>query len=174
MLSFDIRSLEAHAAIVDDELSVDDPIWTPDDLRPETAVHVTGRLSAAGAGAGAGRFYWHGRIEGDVVLECSRCLAEAHAHVSDEAHLIFAERGDDSTDDPDVYQLDPNALELDLRPAIREEWLLAAPAYALCREGCRGLCPRCGADLNAGPHECASEVADPRWEALRQLKSSNS
>ncbi len=168
MLSFDIRSLEERAATVDDELPADDPVWAQGDLRPASAVHVTGRLSSAGAG----RFYWHGRIEGDVVLECSRCLADARAHVSDEAHLIFAERGDEDTDDPDVYKLDPNAAELDLRPAIREEWLLAAPTFALCREDCKGLCPRCGADLNAGPHRCASEAADPRWDALRKLKSS--
>ena len=168
MLSFDIRSLQEHAAAVDDELPADDPVWAQGDLRPASAVRVTGRLSSAGAG----RFYWHGHIEGDVVLECSRCLADARAHVSDEAHLIFAERGDEDTDDPDVYKLDPNTAELDLRPAIREEWLLAAPTFALCREDCKGLCPRCGADLNAGPHRCASEAADPRWDALRKLKSS--
>lgn len=168
MLSFDIRSLEEHAATVDDELPADDPVWAQDDLRPASAVHVTGRLSSAGAS----RFYWHGHIEGDVVLECSRCLADASAHVSDEAHLIFAERGDEDTDDPDVYKLDPDTVELDLRPAIREEWLLAAPTFALCREDCKGLCPQCGADLNAGPHRCASEAADPRWDALRKLKSS--
>ena len=93
--------------------------------------------------------------------------------MSDEAHLIFAEQGDEDTDDPDVYQLDPRADELDLRPAIREEWLLAAPTYALCREDCRGLCARCGADLNAGPHGCSDETEDPSWEALRKLNESS-
>jgi uncharacterized protein len=122
--------------------------------------------------AGAGRFYWHGRIEGDVVLECNRCLSEARAHVKDEAHVIFAEVGSEETDDPDVYPLDPKAQEIDLRPVIREEWLLVAPTYALCREDCKGLCPQCGADLNAGPHTCAQEEVDPRWDALRQLKQS--
>ena len=165
MLSFDIRSLESHAVVVDEELSASDAIWEADDPKPTTAVHVMGRLSSAGPG----RFYWHGRIEGEVTLECSRCLAEARAQVSDEAHLIFAEPGDQDTDDPDVYQLDPRADELDLRPAIREEWLLAAPTFALCRETCQGLCPRCGADLNAGPHACSEPVADPRWDALRKL-----
>lgn len=168
MLSFDIRSLESHAVVVDEQLAADDPVWEADDARPETAVHVTGRLSAAGPG----RFYWHGRIEGDVALECSRCLAEARAHVTDEAHLIFAETGDEETDDSDVYRLDPRADELDLRPAIREEWLLAAPTYAVCKEDCKGLCPRCGADLNAGPHECAQQKADPRWNTLRKLNHS--
>lgn len=150
MLSFDIRSLESHAAVVDEELSANDPVWQSDDPKPDGAAHVSGRLSAAGPG----RFYWHGRIEGDVVLECSRCLAETRAHVSDEAHLIFAEAGDEDIDDPDVYQLDAHTTELDLRPALREEWLLAAPAFALCQEDCKGLCARCGADLNAGPCGC--------------------
>jgi len=79
MLSFDIRSLETLAAVVDEELSADDAIWEPDDPKPLNAVHVTGRLSAAGPG----RFYWHGRIEGDIALDCSRCLEETSAHVSD-------------------------------------------------------------------------------------------
>ena len=169
MLSFDIRSLESHAVVVDEDLSATDSIWEEEDPKPDGAVHVTGRLSAAGPG----RFYWHGHIEGDVTLECSRCLAEAHAHVVDEAHLIFAEPGDEDTDDPDVYELDPQALDLDLRPAIREQWSLAAPSFALCREDCKGMCPRCGADLNAGTHDCNHREADPRWDTLRKLKESS-
>jgi uncharacterized protein len=169
MLSFDIRSLESHAAVVDEDLSAADPVWEEDDPNPDGAVHVAGRLSAAGPG----RFYWHGKIDGNVTLECSRCLSEAHAHVSDEAHLIFAEPGDEDTDDPDVYEVDPNALDLDLRPAIREQWLLAAPSFALCREDCKGICPRCGADLNAGTHDCSQQEADPRWDTLRKMKESS-
>src|SRR5439155_4779410 len=106
-------------------------------------------------------------------LDCRRCLTPTQAHVSDETHIIFAERGDENTDDPDVYQIDPQALELDLRPAIREEWLLSAPSFALCREDCKGFCPRCGEDLNAGPHDCTHDEIDPRWEALRKLKESS-
>src|SRR5436190_1581518 len=113
MLSFDIRSLQMHAAVVNDELSADDPVWQEEDPKPEGAVHVTGRLSVAGPG----RYYWHGRIEGDIALDCRRCLTPTRAHVSDESHVIFAESGDENTDDPDVYELDPNASELDLRPA---------------------------------------------------------
>lgn len=169
MLSFDIRSLEAHAAVVDEQLPADDPVWEENDPKPDGAVHVTGRLSAAGPG----RFYWHGRIEGDVTLECSRCLTEAQAHVRDEAHLIFAESGDDETDDPDVYRIDPQDRELDLRPALREEWLLAAPSFALCRDDCKGLCPRCGTDLNTGSCDCGEQGTDPRWDALRKLDNSS-
>jgi uncharacterized protein len=168
MLSFDIRSLETQAVIVDEELPADDTIWEADDPKPAVSVHVTGRLSSAGSG----RFYWHGRIEGDVALDCSRCLNETSAHVSDEAHIIFAETGDEETDDPDVYRLDPKERELDLRPAIREEWVLAAPTFGLCRDDCKGLCTRCGTNLNEGSCDCDERSADPRWDALRKLDSS--
>ncbi len=169
MLSFDIRALDSRAAVVDDELSANDPVWQDDDPKPEGAVHVVGRLSAAGPG----RFYWHGRIEGNVALDCSRCLTPTRAHVSDETHVIFAESGDENTEDPDVYEIDPQALELDLRPALREQWLLSAPSFALCRDDCKGLCPRCGEDLNAGPHDCNQEEVDPSWAALRKLKKTS-
>jgi uncharacterized protein len=166
MLSFDIRSLETQAVIVDEQLPANDSIWEESDPKPTDAVHVTGRLSAAGPG----RFYWHGRIEGDVALECNRCLTGTTAHVSDEAHIIFAESGDEETDDPDVYRLDPSSIELDLRPAIREEWLLAAPSFALCREDCKGLCLRCGKELNNDSCSCEDTNTDPRWDALKKLK----
>lgn len=163
MLSFDIRSLESQAVTVDDELSAEDAVWEAGDPVPSGPVRVTGRLSAAGAG----RYYWHGRLEGDVAIACRRCLTETSVHVDDDAQLIFAEEGLDEAEDPDVYVVDPRAQELDLRPALREEWLLAVPRYALCREDCRGLCPTCGADLNAGPCDCPP-VRDARWVALRK------
>lgn len=169
MLSFDVRSLESHAAVVDDVLSPDDPIWQAGDTKPSGPVHVTGRLSAAGPG----RFYWHGRIEGDVTVSCRRCLTDTQGQVADDAYLIFAEKGDEDTDDdPDVYVLDPKALALDLRPAIREQWLLAVPTFALCREDCKGLCPTCGTDLNAEPCDCPPST-DSRWDALRKLDRSS-
>src|SRR3712207_2640915 len=110
MLSFDIRSLLERAASVDAEIAPDDPIWEAGDPHPAVPVRVTGRLSAAGAG----RFYWHGRIAGQVALDCRRCLTDTTAAVNHEAHVIFAEEGD--PDDPDVYPIDANARELDLRP----------------------------------------------------------
>ena len=166
MLSFDIRSLEQHAASVDDQLAPDDPVWQEGDPVPSGPVRVTGRLSTAGAG----RFYWHGRLEGDTTMPCRRCLVDTTVHVSSEDHLIFAEAGDEEADDPDVFRLDHRARELDLRPAVREQWLLSVPTFAVCREDCRGLCPACGADLNAGTCECPPAGAtDTRWDALRAL-----
>jgi uncharacterized protein len=169
MLSFDIRELESTAVAVDGALSADDPIWQAGDALPSGEIRVSGRLSAAGSG----QFYWHGRIAGSVVLPCSRCLTETTVSVQDDAHLIFAAAGGEEADDPDVYTFGPRDKELDLRPAVRELWLLNAPGFALCREDCKGLCPTCGADLNAGPCSCPPS-RDTRWDALRKLNSTSS
>jgi uncharacterized protein len=166
MLSFDIRSLEHHGVAVDATLAPDDTIWQDDDPRPSGPLHVTGRLSTAGAG----RFYWHGRIEGDVVMPCRRCLNDATSHVAAEEHVIFVDADDDEADNPDVYTLDARADEIDLRRAIREQWLLAVPAFVLCEETCKGVCPTCGTDLNTGECECPPSVSvDSRWDPLRSL-----
>ncbi|MBI2795964.1 MAG: DUF177 domain-containing protein [Gemmatimonadetes bacterium] len=162
MLSFDIRSIETRAIDVEGDLDATDPVWEEGDNRPDAAVRVTGRLQSAGVG----RFYFSGQVSGSVSGECRRCLAPVSAAVSEETHVFFADAGADETDDPDVYVLDPRNPELDLRPAMREQWLLAVPAWHLCRDDCKGLCPTCGADLNAGPCDC-TPAADPRWAALR-------
>ena len=165
MLVFDKRAVQAKAAVVDDALAPDDPVWQPDDPTPSGPVRVTGRLS----GAGSGRFYWHGKISGTAVFPCRRCLTDATVDVQDEAHVIFAEAGSDETDDPDVQVLDERSHNIDLRPTVREQWLLNVPSYAVCREDCKGLCPSCGKDLNAGPCNCP-ETRDSRWDALRKAK----
>ena len=170
MLSFDIRSLETRAAQVDGDLSADDAVWQEGDIRPDGAVHVTGRLSSAGSN----RWYFSGHLEGEAVEACRRCLTDVRAAVDEDVHLFFAEEGDETTgDDPDVYLLDPKAHEIDLRPAIREDWLLVVPAFVLCREDCKGLCPNCGADLNAGSCDCPP-ATDSRWDALRTAKGDKS
>ena len=172
MLRFDIRSLDSQAIQVDDALTADDAVWEEGDNRPHGDVLVTGRLSSAGLG----RWYFSGRLEGQVRGECRRCLNEATAPVSDEAHFIFADAGADDAgdgneaDDPDVYTIDPRAATLDLRPAVREQWLLSAPALVLCREDCKGLCPICGTDRNVSNCDCVP-VADHRWDALRNVRT---
>ena len=143
MLSFDIRSLETKAAQVDGELPPDDPVWEEADVRPEGAITVTGRLSHAGEG----RFYFAGRIDGGIVLPCRLCLEEVSVEVDEEVHFLLAEIGADEADDPDVYLYDPNARMLDLRGAVRETWLLTAPAYGQCREVLKWMWATCGRNV---------------------------
>ena len=51
-----------------------------------------------------------------------------------------------------------------------EQILLALPAYPVCGEGCKGLCPVCGANLNERECGCDRKVPDPRWAGLKDIK----
>ncbi len=166
MLSFDLRDLERNAATVDGRLAADDPVWQAGDARPAAGVHATGRLSKAGPD----RYYWSGHIEGEAAGSCRRCLTDAREAVREDVHVLYVGEGDEEVaDDPDAYQIPPRALTLDLSTAVREQWLLAAPEFFLCRDDCKGLCPRCGADWNAATCTCKAET-DSRWDALRTVR----
>lgn len=165
MLYFDTRELGSSAVQVHGDLAADDPVWADGDARPVDAVHVEGRLSAAGED----RFYFTGRLSGEAESECRRCLSSVTAGVDEETDFLVVPTGDETADDPDVLTYDAGLGKLDLRPAVREAWLLAVPAFVLCRDDCRGLCPRCGKDLNAGACEC-SPATDARWNALQNAR----
>jgi len=111
-----------------------------------------------------------GRIRGEVRAACRRCLAETRSPI-DEPVLLLYRPGIDpvQAELEEVYVLPENVRELDLEPAIRELLILATPRYALCREGCRGRCAGCGADLNLEPCRCTAETGDERWAVLRRL-----
>jgi hypothetical protein len=88
-----------------------------------------------------GILYATGRISGTLVRRCRRCLREIRTPVSFEESFEVA--------------LDPRADGVDLAPHLLGAVAAVHDPLVLCREDCRGLCPRCGADLNAEPaHRC--------------------
>ena len=164
MLRVDLRELARGPVETRGELGQDDPLLEGLDVALGGPVVVTGRLQATGEG----RFYWHGTLGTVVTGECRRCLQPVSAAVTANAAALFTQ-DTEALEDPDAYPLASDATEIDLAPAVREELLLAVPRFLQCREDCRGLCPRCGQDLNAGPCGCAPAV-DLRWQALASLK----
>jgi uncharacterized protein len=136
--------------------------WDGAPSRPAGPLEVRLAVRPAGTDVVA-----RGSVEGVVEGSCRRCLETARALVHEPLSLVY--RRDAGTDDPDAYPLPERGAALDLWPAIREQWLLAAPAFLECREECRGLCPRCGADLNENDCGCVAETADERWGPLLAL-----
>jgi uncharacterized protein len=164
MLQVDLRELASGPVTTEAELAGDDPLFAGLDVVVAEPVRVAGRLQATGDG----RFYWRGVLRTQVAGECRRCLAPVALPVATDISALFTP-DPDALEDPDSYPLTRDATEIDLRPAVREELALAVPQWVLCREDCRGLCPRCGKDLNAGPCGCPP-AQDPRWQALAALK----
>lgn len=116
-----------------------------------------------------------GSFSGDVPLVCSRCLEPFQFQVEDRFDL-YCEPGAASppeeehelTDDElDVTYLEEGRINTD--HLLRESILLSLPVQPLCHEDCRGLCPRCGANLNQGACTCTETRVDPRLQVLRKL-----
>jgi len=165
MLRVDLRELAQGRAIeTRGELKQDDPVLDGTEVRLQEPVVVQGRLQALGDG----RFYWQGTARTVVAGECRRCLTPVETPLQLEIGALFTQ-DPDAQDDPDSYPVAPDATEVDVTPAVREELVLAAPRYVVCRDDCKGICPQCGKDLNAGPCDCAP-VTDARWQPLKALK----
>lgn len=118
--------------------------------------------------------FFHGRITGNVVGQCARCV-EAYTFVLEkEFSLVLLPRpdipGERELNEEDLDLSFYKGDEVDLSPLIREQLLLALPTRPLCQDTCKGLCPQCGANLNLQTCQCTPSVEDPRLAILRNLK----
>ena len=152
-------------------------VLTQEDVRLSSAdLGLSGHFDPTGVSSSweltrmMGKVYGKMRAEGLLHLNCGRCLRDFSAPAKTEFAVLFeprqrpADRGrgreeapeDDEDDSEDAG---PTAVffdgeELPLGEELRQELELAVPYNALCSGTCRGLCPRCGANLNDGPCAC--------------------
>lgn len=129
--------------------------------------------------------YVEGEVRGRLSLECSRCLCRYDSPLHEPFRLVLEPAGERVPTEPEAAAaLARDGLclgddvetgwfrgrELDLGPFLREVVTLALPVQPLCREDCRGLCPRCGADRNSGDCGCEEAKPDSPFAALRVLR----
>ena len=128
------------------------------------------------------------RSRAELAAPCGRCLAASPVEVGIDFALTLVpeeesgeQEGEPSGDHPrarpggsfSAPEADEETYagkEIDLDPIVREQMLLALPGYPLCQEGCRGLCPVCGQNLNERECSCDRRVPDPRWAGLEKFR----
>jgi uncharacterized protein len=106
---------------------------------------------------------------------CSRCLQPLQETIGIDFEEEFRttvdpQSGDvlDDGVDDEAFLIDENHV-LDLTEAVRQYREASAEMQPLCRPECKGLCPRCGQDLNQGECGCVLGQVDNRWAALGGL-----
>jgi uncharacterized protein len=107
---------------------------------------------------------------------CVRCLGEARMTLRGRMEVLFEHNPDLlkpqvrnlGTEDGSIVYFDGESVCAD--GEMREALLIELPPLPLCRADCLGLCPRCGADLNAGPCGCPPDDGGGWKAALRQIK----
>lgn len=114
----------------------------------------------------AGALVLNGTARSELDLVCDRCGKEFSREKVVPLDMLLADALEQEDSEDEIFLLDGN--ELDLDELVTTAFVLAMDTKNLCSEDCKGLCAKCGADLNLGPCGCRPEV-DPRLAALAQL-----
>jgi uncharacterized protein len=141
----------------------------PGELRVEDVSirHLTGRLRLTRTPQG---IVVQGVLHAQKSVECVRCLTLVDVPIEIPFEELFVLSSNPLASNPDNkdYVIDEGGI-IDLTPIMREEGIVAVPIQVLCQAECKGLCQRCGQNLNEGPCDCDPDDTDPRMASLRLL-----
>ena len=98
---------------------------------------------------------------------CDRCASDFDRQMEIPIDVVLVtELANEENEDEWVFPLEANAA--DLADIVRTVFVLNMDSKLLCKDDCKGLCCKCGKNLNNGPCGCQKEL-DPRFAALKQL-----
>jgi uncharacterized protein len=106
-----------------------------------------------------------------ALFTCDRCLDEFEQDMSSHFEIVYIteEDGVHANDEKEVQFLTPDTNILDVGEDTRQFLILSVPQKLLCRDDCKGLCPRCGSNRNKVHCDCVTENTDPRWDGLKKV-----
>lgn len=103
---------------------------------------------------------------------CARCLKELDGTLNVSFEKVVCEEGDLQNQENDDYiEICDSVIDVD--EAIIEDIILNFPAKLLCRDDCKGICPKCGVDLNSVSCNCTTKEIDPRLAPLLKFFENN-
>ena len=132
--------------------------------------------------------YLEGEVSGTLDLACSRCLTRYRGPIRERFRLVLEPAGDRVPADPEgaaalahegLYLADEpesgwfRGPEIHLDRLVGEILALAVPVQPLCREDCRGLCPRCGIDRNVESCSCSEARPASPFAVLAALRDAD-
>lgn len=132
--------------------------------------HLRGDLAR-----GADGIAFTGDIETAVTMTCSRCLEPHSVPLDLHFNLLYTTgpeevgKKESRLDEDSVTRTRFDGTRIDLAALLSEQIYLELPLKPLCRVDCRGLCARCGANLNQGTCGCEEKLIDQ--PSLRSLKT---
>ena len=110
-------------------------------------------------------------VHADYDAECARCLTPLERSFETSFSRTVVKKGGlvntAEEDAEDYIEVSDGMLEIEIVAA--EQLMLDFPMKELCDEDCKGLCPKCGHDLNEGDCGCVKKEIDPRLAILQKL-----
>ena len=134
-MKIDVRQIPAEGIVLREAFAPRDLDLETEIVRFKGPVNVQAQVSRI-----ANAVTVHLNVSGRMRLSCSRCLNDFETEFRKDVVLNYPVSGSD--------------VSLELDPDIREEIIIDYPIKPLCKNQCKGLCPRCGMDLNEGACAC--------------------
>ncbi|MBD3284894.1 hypothetical protein GF359_00865 [candidate division WOR-3 bacterium] len=104
-----------------------------------------------------------------IEVACSKCGKPTRIDIQTTYKVTFLPAADDEDEEITATDLELYSDILNLTPILRDAFLLAIPIAPLCRQGCKGLCPVCGVNLNQGDCNCDKTKRVSPFEELKRL-----
>ena len=111
-------------------------------------------------------------INADAVFECDRCTTSFKRQLKANYEMVYlqgVEPADTKSDN--ITYITAEKDSIDISDDVRDYAVLSVPMKKLCTEECKGLCVKCGKNLNEGDCSCNQNEIDARWQPLMDLKN---
>jgi uncharacterized protein len=163
----ELRKIRFAAAFPPGQIEFSEP-----GLTQRTPLEVEGTAELLGA---VREIRVRGRLRGEMECACDRCLESVAVPMDGDFDLSYRpdecdwEVPESGLSDAESRMGFYEGGGLALAEVVREQVLLWLPMQRICRPECKGICPMCGQNRNAGECGCRVEQIDERWQALREL-----
>ena len=171
-----IQELEVRKIRFDTDFPAGEIDFSAEGFRQSGNLHAEGEAELLNDTLGEVRMRGHMHV--DLEVQCDRCLEPMPYSVGGPFDLFY--RPTPKGPLPHDVSIDEGESQIgfyegggmELEDVLREHVLLSLPMHQICRDDCAGICPRCGVNRNTVSCDCAEEIVDDRWAALRDLRGS--
>src|SRR5438552_2668584 len=167
-----IKEMELRKIRFDEDFEPGEIDFLGTGLRQVSPIHTEGPAKVLENSGGEVRI--QGKFSGTMEADCDRCLTVASLPLEKGFDLFYRPPPAIVEDEVKIDEGEAEigfyeGLGLELADVIKEQILLELPMQRICREGCKGICPVCGANRNEVACDCHVKPADDRWSALKNL-----
>jgi len=161
-----ILSIVGESLNINEELKIDNISVGRDAVKVNRPISIKGVFTNIGGNI----FDFEGSVSTGLNLFCDRCMCDVDYEMDFSVSERFSS-GFDECSDEEIKKI--NGHVVDLTDIVLEGIVINIPMKVLCDPKCKGLCSKCGANLNKISCECDTTNIDPRFEVLKDFFNNN-
>lgn len=147
--------------VLDNDIEIENTEFMGESFTFINPLHINGEITN-----NTKSLEFRAHVEGKMGVQCARCRKDMTVPISFDISEVIMQ---DTVADPEEDVIIIDNEKLDIHDIVLNNFLMNVEGRYLCSDDCKGLCPKCGADLNMGDCGCGQEDIDPRWAKLAEI-----